>query len=417
MVRDRLFLLAGTCSLLLAAPLGCDVDPANNGTGLNLPPSSGDDGGTGDTGGADDGAVGDGLPDSGADNLPDSGADSLPDTGGDDVDPDTGVMDGPVSTDGAETGVAETGATEDTGTPAETGATESTDGGTPTDGGAEGGAAGDCCEANGTPSCDDQACADATCALDSFCCDTQWDQTCVDVAASTSECECAPIGGSEGGGTGDCCEPHESTGCEDQACEDAICDLDPFCCDDQWDDVCTDAAFEDGACDCEGPGTTTGAPVDMDLLINEVLYDHPGVDADVFIEIAGEPGSSVTGVTIEAVNGNGGGVYDTLVLNGTIGASGLYLIVDPAANAALQALADEVDGIADLQNGPDSVRILVEGVEVDALGYGEFDSEVFAGEGSPATGVNDGMSLSRDGDTDDNSADFAAAVASPGAAN
>ncbi len=45
---------------------------------------------------------------------------------------------------------------------------------------------GDCCEANGTPSCDDAFCCDFICeVLDPFCCDVQWDQMCADLAAQT----------------------------------------------------------------------------------------------------------------------------------------------------------------------------------------------------------------------------------------
>ncbi|MEM6996339.1 MAG: hypothetical protein AAF721_37880, partial [Myxococcota bacterium] len=227
-----------------------------------------------------------------------------------------------------------------------------------------------------------------------------------------------------GGDGGDCCEPHKTTGCDIQECEDTICGNDSFCCEDQWDDICAGDAVFEPSCGCEMPGTgtteggETGDPGDGMLVINEILYDHPGADVDVFIEIAGVPGTSLTGVSLEAINGNGGATYDTLDLSGSIGPSGFYLIVDPAAGAALQDLADEVDGIGDLQNGPDSVRLLVDGVEVDALGYGSFSGgETFAGEGMPAPDINSTMSLSRMGDTDDNATDFVEAVATPGAMN
>ena len=43
--------------------------------------------------------------------------------------------------------------------------------------------AGDCCVANGGSACNDEACCNAVCAADSFCCDTEWDQLCADAAA------------------------------------------------------------------------------------------------------------------------------------------------------------------------------------------------------------------------------------------
>ena len=35
-----------------------------------------------------------------------------------------------------------------------------------------------CCIANLGPGCDDQACQDAVCAADDFCCNTSWDEKC-----------------------------------------------------------------------------------------------------------------------------------------------------------------------------------------------------------------------------------------------
>jgi hypothetical protein len=48
--------------------------------------------------------------------------------------------------------------------------------------------AGACNEANGTPGCDDQACCEAVCGVDSFCCDVEWDEACVTIAVSQGDC-------------------------------------------------------------------------------------------------------------------------------------------------------------------------------------------------------------------------------------
>ncbi len=43
---------------------------------------------------------------------------------------------------------------------------------------------GDCLEANGSPYCENQACCEAVCALDSYCCVTEWDAECANLAVS-----------------------------------------------------------------------------------------------------------------------------------------------------------------------------------------------------------------------------------------
>jgi subtilisin-like proprotein convertase family protein len=44
-------------------------------------------------------------------------------------------------------------------------------------------------------------------------------------------------------GVGDCCSDNGTPGCEDDACEAAVCAADPFCCDETWDGICADQAF------------------------------------------------------------------------------------------------------------------------------------------------------------------------------
>jgi hypothetical protein len=91
---------------------------------------------------------------------------------------------------------------------------------------------GDCCSANGTPGCDDVDCCVTVCAADPFCCDVAWDGICADEALDL----CIVCAAS------DCCFPHETPGCDDPDCEAIVCGLDPFCCDTQWDQVCADSA-------------------------------------------------------------------------------------------------------------------------------------------------------------------------------
>jgi hypothetical protein len=111
--------------------------------------------------------------------------------------------------------------------------------------------AGSCNEANGTPGCDDVECCEAVCAADSFCCETEWDGACVNLALEL----CGGKGGVCAPGAGDCSVPNGTPGCEDVDCCELICGQDPFCCDTEWDQICADAANAQCGepCDVECP--------------------------------------------------------------------------------------------------------------------------------------------------------------------
>lgn len=106
------------------------------------------------------------------------------------------------------------------------------------------GTGGDCCIANpGTTGCLDIDCCTTVCALDAFCCDTEWDQTCADAALVN----CVLCGGGGGGGGcgtgGDCCVANPGTlGCMDVDCCTAVCAADAYCCTTEWDQICADEA-------------------------------------------------------------------------------------------------------------------------------------------------------------------------------
>jgi hypothetical protein len=51
----------------------------------------------------------------------------------------------------------------------------------------------DCCEANGTPGCDDMTCQDLICGADSFCCDVSWDGTCAAAALASCDIFCPTL--------------------------------------------------------------------------------------------------------------------------------------------------------------------------------------------------------------------------------
>ena len=96
---------------------------------------------------------------------------------------------------------------------------------------------GDCFVANGTPGCQDEACCNTVCAVDPFCCDTAWDSICRDEAFEL----CGhPACGDPG--AGDCFSANGTPGCADADCCNTICADDPFCCNVEWDALCADAA-------------------------------------------------------------------------------------------------------------------------------------------------------------------------------
>ncbi len=164
-------------------------------------------------------------------------------------------------------------------------------------------------------------------------------------------------------------------------------------------------------------------PVAAMPILSEVYYDAPGTDdGQLFVEIAGAPGTRLDGLVIEGVNGSNGAVTHSIPLLGAIGANGLFVLADGTSEGTTNVvLADQIANF-DFQNGPDSV-VLRDGASVlDALGYGDFGpDDVFAGEGLSTPDVAAGWSLARlfaDVDTHDNAADFVAlATPTPGTAD
>jgi hypothetical protein len=148
------------------------------------------------------------------------------------------------------------------------------------------------------------------------------------------------------------------------------------------------------------------------VLISEALYDVIGSDdGQVFIELWGEPGTSLDGYLIEGVNGSNGAVDPVLELTGLIPGDGFFVVADHASGITDVPDADLLLNF-DFQNGPDSIVLRDPlGLVADALGYGEFAlDEIFAGEGLPAVDPPAGWSLARlvaNVDLDDNSVDFA----------
>lgn len=135
-------------------------------------------------------------------------------------------------------------------------------------------AAGDCCLVHyDAPKCRDAACCEAVCELDTenFCRDFFWDEFCVELALGSESCNCAKECGDVC--SGPCCEPHERTACNDLACCSLVCGADAFCCEVVWDVTCVTAALESCA---RGPDAACPPPECGDAGTGPCCFPHAG---------------------------------------------------------------------------------------------------------------------------------------------
>lgn len=157
-------------------------------------------------------------------------------------------------------------------------------------------------------------------------------------------------------------------------------------------------------------------------VLSELYYDAVGSDdSESFVEIHGLPGTALDGFAIDGINGTNGAVGPTILLSGSIGSSGLFVVADRRSDGSSSVLGADLLANFDFQNGPDSVVLRQGDLILDGLGYGTFVAgEINAGEGAAAPGVSAGSSLARvfaNVDTNDNAADFVAlATPTPGSA-
>ena len=130
------------------------------------------------------------------------------------------------------------------------------------------------------------------------------------------------------------------------------------------------------------PVTATAA-APTTVFINEIHYDNDSTDAGEAIEVAGPAGTNLSGWSLVLYNGNGGGVYDTDPLSGTI--------PDQSAGFGTVVVTYPVNGI---QNGsPDGVALVDGATVVQFLSYeGTFTAT--DGPASGTTSTNIGVSES-----------------------
>ncbi len=121
--------------------------------------------------------------------------------------------------------------------------------------------------------------------------------------------------------------------------------------------------------------SVTGAPVAPPATgawINELHYDDEGSDRNEGVEVAGSAGLSLSGWSLVAYNGNGGGSYKTVALSGTL------------SNQS-GGLGTRWFAISGLQNGgPDGVALVDDtGTVIQFLSY----EGTFTASNGPASGM------------------------------
>ena len=146
------------------------------------------------------------------------------------------------------------------------------------------------------------------------------------------------------------------------------------------------------------------------VLISEVVYDAAGTDAgNVFVELYGTPGTSLDSFVLQGINGSNSATYKEVFLAGVIPADGVFVIGDDLGGGTTAVPNADFIADVDFQNGPDSIQLSDGLAVIDALGYGDFSSAFFAGEGTAAPAATNGASLARIAgliDSDDNLSDF-----------
>lgn len=112
---------------------------------------------------------------------------------------------------------------------------------------------GGCCTPHSGGGCSNANCCDLVCLHTPACCESGWSAACAALAVQIcDECDVTPV--FECPQPGDCCSQRiDSTGCERAGCCDAVCSIDDYCCNTEWDDLCANLAINNciNVCDCE----------------------------------------------------------------------------------------------------------------------------------------------------------------------
>lgn len=98
-----------------------------------------------------------------------------------------------------------------------------------------------CYVVHASPGCAHAGCCETVCLTRPVCCTTGWDIVCREMAVSI----CGNCGAPEAGG---CCDANGTPGCDDLVCCRDVCVIDPFCCNVAWDGMCATQAAQ--TCNC-----------------------------------------------------------------------------------------------------------------------------------------------------------------------
>ncbi|UCF04610.1 MAG: lamin tail domain-containing protein [bacterium] len=155
------------------------------------------------------------------------------------------------------------------------------------------------------------------------------------------------------------------------------------------------------------------------MVINELYYDHPGSDQGwEFVELlaTGDLVCDLSGAYLEFIDGRTGGTRTVwYARDGLEIVPGGYLLIAGSGRNPSPGLL--LTGT--LENGPDAIRLSIDGRIVDLVGYGDLGLQG-PFEGEPAADVEAGSSLARrpDGhDTGCNGTDLVPADPTPGVRN
>jgi len=141
--------------------------------------------------------------------------------------------------------------------------------------------------------------------------------------------------------------------------------------------------------------------VATNTFINEFHYDNDGTDTGEAIEIAGSAGTDLTGWDLVLYNGNGGAVYDTRELSGTIPAQqdGFGTVVQTYPTNGIQN--GSPDGIALVDDNDNVIQFLSYEGSFNAVGGpadGTTSTDIGVAEGS-STPVGFSLQLTGTGST------------------
>ena len=116
---------------------------------------------------------------------------------------------------------------------------------------------GSCFISRDRASCADPVCCALVCSFDSFCCEAVWDLTCSITAQDI--CTLPPPMACGDPLAGDCLTPHGNSSCSDPICCATVCAGMPNCCSVIWDDICTVAASNlcNNSCTLQCPVNTS----------------------------------------------------------------------------------------------------------------------------------------------------------------